>query len=331
MPEDNENEFALEPVLDSPPDPITHSYMTPGIANSVTVLDDFAQTAVDEFKQERLELDSPEDDTASNLPAKVDSNQSEVIELLGGVEAASALGKVLSDPSSDLAQILPSEQIESLVWSALENPATQAVVLQDPAVLAAISNQLFFGHSIQDIQSLLAQYQRGDGLSEEQLEQQHVESETRVQNFQRSFFTEGIDELVSCSGVDESDVEGISDRLLLARTRFLDANHQEFLHMQGLHEAGRTAPVQEARLRNKWTATLLKELAKISGSNRSAKVKTKPMNTRDAKDDDRPAKPIDAGINNNGDWLHEFTKDFSKERKARGLLTAEEKRQQGKH
>lgn len=333
MPEDNDSNTTPEPVLNAPPDPVIHEYMTPGIGNSITVLDDFAQNAVDEFRKERLELDALEEDNpaASNLPVKVETAVSDLAEKLGGIKSIEALAAVLDNPNADLTQILPAEAVEDLIWTAIENPATQAVLLQDSAVLAAISNQLFFGHSIQDIQALLAQYQRGDGLSEEQLEQQHIESETRVQNFQRSFFTEGIDELVSGSGVDESDVEGISDRLLLARTRFLDANHQEFLHIQGLHEAGLTAPVQEARLRNKWTATLLKELAKISGSNKTAKVKTKPMNTRDVEDDDRPAKPIDAGIGNNGDWLHEFTKDFSKERKARGLLTAEEKRQQGKH
>ena len=318
-----ENDTALEPVLDQPPPTEIHTYMTPSVGQSVTVLPDFAQAAVDEFRQERLELDTLEDDDA---PVKVETSVSALAESLGGVEAVEALAQVLNNPNADLTQILPPEQIESLIWSGLENPSTQAVILADPSVRATISRELLLGHKIEDVQAWLSDFQRGDGRTDEQIQSEYEASETRVANFQRSFFTDGIDELVSGSGVDESDVEAITDRLLLARTRFLDANAQEYIHIQGLHEAGRTAPVQETRLHNKWTAFVLKELSKISGSNKTAKVQTKPMSN--GKDEDRPAKPIDAGLGNNGDWLHEFTKDFAKERKARGLLTAEEQRQQ---
>jgi hypothetical protein len=319
----DENEFALEPALDAPPAPEIHQYMVPSLGESITVLPDFAQNAVNEFTQERLELDALEEDgPASNLPVKVETAVSELAERLGGISAVEALAQVLDNPNADLSQILPSEQTEALVWSALENPATQSVILSDPSVRATISSQLLFGHSIEDVQALLNQYQHGSH-SPEQLESEYVAAETRVQDFQRSFFTGDINEIVDSSGVDQTDTEAITDRLLLARCRFLDANHVEFLNVQGLHERGMASTVPEARLHNKWTATVLKELQKLSGK---PATRAKSMNTNEPKEE-RPAKAVDIG-DGNGDWLHSFQQDFKKERLARGMLTPRERKEQ---
>src|ERR1044072_1705669 len=260
-----ENDTALEPVLDQPPPTEIHTYMTPSVGQSVTVFPDFAQAAVGEFRQERLELDTLEDDDA---PVKVETSVSALAESLGGVEAVEALAQVLNNPNADLTQILPPEQIESLIWSGLENPSTQAVILADPSVRATKSPELLLGHKIEDVQAWLSDFQRGDGRTDEQIQAEYLAAENRVQAFQRDFFTDNINELVTGSGVDESDVEAITDRLLLARTRFLQANAQEYLHIQGLHEAGKAAPLQETRLRNKWTAVLLRELGKLSGGSK---------------------------------------------------------------
>ena len=322
-----DNEFALEPVLDAPPPAEIHEYMTPGIGNSITVLDDFAQNAVDEFKKERLELDVLEDDTpASNLP-KVETSVSELAGKLGGLDAVEALATVINNPNSDLSQILPAESVESLVWSALDNPVVQSTVLADPSVRAAISSQLLFGHSIEDVQALLNQYQHGSH-SPEQLEAEYVAAETRVAEFQKTFFTHDIDETVASFDLDESDPEPIKDAVLLAQAKFLQSNHTEYLHVQSLHERGLTsqAAVSEARLQNKFKAAVLKELQKLKGKPVS---KVKATDAKDPKED-RPAKPIDV-TDGHGGWVRDFVIDFKQERQRRGLLTAEEKRQQGKH
>src|ERR1051326_3949428 len=118
-----ENDTALEPVLDQPPPTEVHTYMTPSVGQSVTVLPDFAQTAVDEFRQERLELDALEGDDASNLPVKVETSVSALAESLGGIESVEKLAQLLNDPNADLSQVLPPEQVESLIWAGLENPS----------------------------------------------------------------------------------------------------------------------------------------------------------------------------------------------------------------
>jgi len=323
MPEDNTEETALQ-TTDAPIE--SHQYMPLGYGDSITVLDDFAQIQVDAFKKERHELDALEDDApVNNSPAKVETAVSELAEKLGGIAAVEALSNVLSNPNSNLTEILPAEAVENLVWTALDNPAIQATVLADPAVLAAISNQLFFGHSVQNIQALLAQYQRGDGVSEQQLEAQAIAAETRVQNFQHDFFVSPVDQVVNSFGIDaDNRTEEIQDALRLAQSKFLTANYGEFIALQSAAELGQVSAVSSARLQNKWSAYLLKEIGKLSGKS-PVKAKPKSMNA-DVKDEEQPAKLIDAGIGNNGDWLIDFEKDFKAERIKRGLLTPRERK-----
>ena len=311
MPEVNQElSEALVPV-----EPAQHTYMQPGLDETV-ILDTTVQGVIDAFKRERLELGEKEDN-ASNLSVKVDADLSKLTEQLGGIEGIQALAHVLSDPNANLAQILPQTAVEDLVWSALDNPVTQANVLADPEVRAIISKELLNGHSIEAVQDLLSEYERGDGLTPEQLDAEYLAAEARVLKFQRDFFTSGIDETVKSSGVDESNIDAVADRLLLARTRFLDANHQEYLYVQSLHERGLSsqALIPEARLHNKWTASLLNELEKL------AKVGTKKTSAKNT-NDSRASNEITSSESydlSDPNWVHAFTKEFHDERVKRGL------------
>src|ERR1041385_4045874 len=84
-----------------------------------------------------------------------------IVESLGGPVVAEHLVALLSEdaePVETLTNILPHESIESLVWTALDNPQTQAVVLEDPQVREAIAQHLFNGYSIEDVQRALDYY-----------------------------------------------------------------------------------------------------------------------------------------------------------------------------
>src|SRR5262249_55406079 len=71
--------------------------------------------------------------------------------------------KVLTDPmaTSDnvvntLQHMLPAEHIETLAWAALNDPATQQVIFDDPEVIQAIEQRYFQGRSLDEVQQILA-------------------------------------------------------------------------------------------------------------------------------------------------------------------------------
>ncbi len=309
MPESNE-ENSLQTVEDSAPVAV-NTYMTPGGRDSVTILPDFAENAVEEFKRERLELEQVDDTPEPTAKAEFDLTTA-----LGGPEAVQALAEVLNNPDADLTHILPAKAIESVVWAALENPVTQQTVLSDPEVRSAISRELLNGYSIEDIQQLLSQYGPGTFPDPEVYAEQLRESEQRVQQFQHDFFVSPVDETLKDMGIDAGRVEEISDALTIAQARFLRNHHDEYLRVQSLVESGLAsqARLPQARLANAWQGTLLKQLEKLKSASTSA---TKKSATKEVESD----KPVTAEAYDllDPNWITRFTDEFRQERKARGL------------
>jgi len=233
-------------------------------------------------------------------------------ESVGGRDALEALAQLVGNPDTQLSDILPGETVQNLVWTALDNPETQAAVLSDPEVRATISREILSGHSIEDVQAILSQYEPGSGVNAEAYAQQSQAAEDRVQQFQNDFFVSPVDQTLTDMGIDQTRVEEISDALILAQGKFLQANNKEYLKVQSMVESGLVsqAKIAQARLANKWNATLIKQLEKLKVS---APVPKSEVTTNQSKVEN---KSYDISSN---EWLSSFVNDFKTERIKRGL------------
>jgi hypothetical protein len=237
------------------------------------------------------------------------------VEQMGGLEVIKALAplaEIAIDENADPTAVVEAfrstflpQHMEAIAWAALDDAATQDIILSDPDVLSTISQKLFNGKTIEEVQAAL-QY-AGDVEDEDpekaQLKSQlaKIESDkktaadqeaarvagTRVNDFQKRFFVDTADEvvkqfnLVAPDGASEEDKQLFADTLedvrYAAQGRFLSENNQEYLRIQKMVEDGflTQARVAEAKLHNKWQATLIRTAERVSKQLRNSIEHTK--------------------------------------------------------
>ncbi len=225
------------------------------------------------------------------------------VDALGGVavlDAIEPLLKLTMDESigadeavATLKQSILPQHLESLAWAALDNPDTQRVILQDPDVLQAISQQLFSGKSIEEVQAALANSVDDDvdpelaavrkQLSErdarDKAAQEAQESQAanqRVEELQNRFFENTCNEVLkqfnfnAPEGASEADKKAMNDSVIdlkyAAQGRFLSEHAQDYGRIQELHAKGlgTQARIAETRLQNMWQATLIQTAERFS-------------------------------------------------------------------
>lgn len=211
------------------------------------------------------------------------------------VQALAPTLKVLTDPNATqadvvntLTKMLPSEHMEGLAWAALNDPATQAVIFDDPEVLKAISDRLFDGQSIEDVLTKLASVPETEVDPEQSAwrqeqkqfrdEQARIKSESAQKAAQEQstqlmtrFFETPAQrviaedfKLVAPEGATEADKQLFSDTAkdirFAAQGRFLEENMDAYMQIDALYKAGKGMQAQaaEIRLANRYQATLIK-------------------------------------------------------------------------
>lgn len=211
------------------------------------------------------------------------------------VQALAPTLKVLTDPNATqadvvntLTKMLPAEHMEGLAWAALNDPATQAVIFDDPEVLKAISDRLFDGQSIEDVLTKLASVPETDVDPEQSAwrqeqkqfrdEQARIKSESaqkaaleQSNQLMTRFFETPAQrviaedfKLVAPEGATEADKQLFSDTAkdirFAAQGRFLEENMDTYMQIDALYKAGKGIQAQaaEIRLANRYQATLIK-------------------------------------------------------------------------
>ena len=210
------------------------------------------------------------------------------------VQAMAPQLRVLTDPTateasvvSTLQSMLPAEHMEALTWAALNSPASQAVILNDPEVRRTIEERLFEGRTIEDVQAILADVPgevdpERDAMRRElaaiRAEKQRETSERneraiqeRTQGLMTRFFEAPAQQvivddfkLVAPEGATDADKSLFADTgkdiRFAAQGRFLEENMDAFMQIQNLYVQGREMQAQaaEIRLQNKYHATLIK-------------------------------------------------------------------------
>ncbi len=225
------------------------------------------------------------------------------------VQAAAPLLKVITDPQASqndvvttLRQMLPAEHLESVAWAALNDPNTQEVIFSDPEVLQAISDKLFQGRSIEDINALLAEAPYVDPEREAwrqeqsnfKAEQARVRNEATQEAAQKRstdllsrFFETPAQrviaddfKLVAPEGASEADKQLFADTAedirYAAQGRFLKANMDAYMQIDSLYRAGKSLQAQaaEIRLANRYEATLIKTAERHANLLKSRSVAT---------------------------------------------------------
>ena len=222
-------------------------------------------------------------------------NPEDIQATLETMKAAAPLLKVVLDTQSTPTQVvqalqnaLPAEHMESVAWAALNDPATQAVIFDDPEVLKTISDKFFNGRSLEDVQALLESNpetevdpEREAWRNEQKLFKQERERETsernqratqeRTNQLMTRFFETPAQtviaedfKLVAPEGSSEADKQLFSDTAkdirFAAQGRFLEENMDAYMQIQNLYSQGRGLQAQaaEIRLQNKYHATLIK-------------------------------------------------------------------------
>lgn len=223
------------------------------------------------------------------------TNPEDIQATLQTMQAAAPLLKVVLDPQSSpvqvvaaLQQALPAEHMESVAWAALNDPATQSVIFDDPEVLKTIEEKLFNGRTVQEIQSLLAerpetevdpekeawrreQAQFRSERERETSERNQRATQERTQQLMTRFFEAPAQQviaedfkLVAPEGASEVDKALFSDTAkdirFAAQGRFLEENMDAYMQIQSLYAKGHGLQAQaaEIRLQNKYHATLIK-------------------------------------------------------------------------
>lgn len=286
----------------------------------------------------------------------------EEVEALGGLDVVKALKPLAelalnenaeaSEVVSVLKEFLLPSHMESVAWAALDNPATQEVVLNDPDVQAVISAKYFNGMSIEEVQSMLevlgAEEEADPRLSEalkkvnsfENAQKQaaaqaeQAAASQRVQDLQKRFYVDTAEQVVKQFGLTAPEGASPEDKQLFedtvedvrfaAQGRFLKENSDAYLHIQEMYANGHVtqARVAEARLQNKWQATLIKTAERHSkqlqamSASRKVEQQKKVANTRPDLSGNVPhdeTKKADQYDLSDPNWLENFVKDFKRD------------------
>ena len=288
------------------------------------------------------------------------------VEALGGMAVLDALKPLTdiflneqADPATvvqTLQQTLLPQHLEAVAWAAIDSPETQQVLLADPDIRNVISNTFFAGKSIESVQAFLelmedeeidpntralqqkvTDFERAQ--QENQTRQQSLEANQRVQDLQKRFFVDTAEEVVgkfnlnAPEGATEADkqlfADTIEDLRFAAQGRFLKDNSEPYMQIQEMYAKGYVtqARVAEARLQNKWQATLIKtaerhsnQLKSVIGSQKAEQVQ-KAQNIRP---DVTGNVPMTQQTNserydlNDPNWLTNFLSEFKREAALRG-------------
>lgn len=265
---------------------------------------------------------------AENDPGHSPASVESIVESLGGPVAAEHLAALLSEdaePVETLSKILPHESIESLVWTALDNPQTQAVVLEDPQVREAIAQHLFNGYSIEDVQRALDYYGVIDDpyVLEDFAEHDAQQKEYREaclmaeEDVRRTVFLNTGIEVAERFGLPSPEVDQtVSDACELTFNRFVKNNERDLTRLVEMYVTEGPTPradLLSARLTNKFTASLIKQLERMP----KAAALDKRQRTTPATN--KRTEPTGSYDLNSNDWLASFVVDFKRERESRGL------------
>jgi hypothetical protein len=287
---------------------------------------------------------------------------SEKVASYGGIEVIEAMKPLLElatnenvEPEtvvSTLRSTLLPQHLEAVAWAALDNPETQRVILEDPDVLTAISQKLFNGRSIEDVQNALALSDDSDidpelAAVKKQLaerdarDRQAAESAAatqanqRVTELQDRFFEKTCDgvlnqfSLVAPNGASDTDKQVYSDAVTdlkyAAQGRFLAEHANDYMRIQEMYARGlqSQAKIAETRLQNAWQATLIKTAERYS---QQLKARTDAVKA-DLKAKTEGVRPDVSGGNvensssnkqerydlNDPNWLTKFLAEFKQE------------------
>lgn len=230
---------------------------------------------------------------------------------------APAIKTLTSDTSSQadvvaaVQQLLPPEHVEAVAWAALNDPATQEVIFSDPEVLQTISERLFGGKSLAEVQALLANAPETevdpekDAWRKEQSDFKAEQARIKAENTQRiaqekstqlltRFFETPAQtviaddfKLVAPEGASEADKQLFADTAedirYAAQGRFLKANMDAYMRIDNLYRQGKEVPAHalEIQLANKYHATLIKTAERHANLLKSRSVAT--VNDQQAK------------------------------------------------
>lgn len=230
---------------------------------------------------------------------------------------APAIKTLTSDTSSQadvvaaVQQLLPPEHVEAVAWAALNDPATQEVIFSDPEVLQTISERLFGGKSLEEVQALLANAPETevdpekDAWRKEQSDFKAEQARIKSENMQRiaqekstqlltRFFETPAQtviaddfKLVAPEGASEADKQLFADTAedirYAAQGRFLKANMDAYMRIDTLYRQGKEVPAHalEIQLANKYHATLIKTAERHANLLKSRSVAT--VNDQQAK------------------------------------------------
>jgi len=239
------------------------------------------------------------------------NNPEDIQAAMQTIQALAPSIKVLTDPNaaqadvvSTLQRMLPPEHVEALVWAGLNDPRSHEFIFSDPEVLQTISERLFDGRSIEDVQNVLANATETDfdpattelrkelasiraekarEISEKQTMASQKASEDLLSRFFEAPAQTVIAEdfkLVAPEGASEADKQLFADTAedirYAAQGRFLKANMDAYMQIDSLYRKGMVVQAQaaEIRLANRYHATLIKTAERHANLLKSRSVAT---------------------------------------------------------
>jgi hypothetical protein len=273
-----------------------------------------------EVSTDQPPVSAPEGSPQAKTDAPFDY-ESELAEL-GGADGVRALKTLMASEGAELSNLLGQEQVQSLVWSALNNEQTAQVVMGDPEVQQRISDQWFDGRPLSEVAEALEFLERRSPQENAQRQAQFDRSQAAQKEIsqanERAIFVDPENSVHARYGYDQHTRDDVR---YSAQGRFLAENGAEYFKLEQLKAQGNNfaATVLQNRLQNKFQALLIDSAERHAGAGRkAAPAKTAPAPAKVAPA--AAAKPASKQYDlSSNDWLGQFTKDFAAERKRRGL------------
>ena len=228
---------------------------------------------------------------------------SQLIESIGGMKALEGIARLAKGETSIaefVAQVADPEAQQEFIWSILEQ--NDNLILEDQDVQNRIA-QAFGAKSIQQINDALALWESyyGDQTFRDPVE---VANENRrSQEFETNFFRNA--EVIEAMKPYFESLGGdlIDDAGHAAQSRFLAANVQEFTRLQDRYARGEDIELPGIRLQNKFMATLLGCLNRVSGKAPKAVTTKVAKQATPTQVDDDSTPGLDADASTYSAWF----------------------------
>lgn len=269
----------------------------PAESKDVKQVRDWGKSLERDIKQKFSPAYSGIEKAATELFGVAEPTPEDIQATISTVQALAPSIKVLTDSSASQADVvktlqkmLPQEHVEAMAWAALNDPATRPVIFDDPEVRQAISDDLFNGKSIEEVQALLAnapetevdpereawRKEQADFKAERQQEKLQTEqtaTQTRLREFADRFYESPAQrviaddlKLVAPEGASEQDKKDFEFAAKAARftaqALFIEQNGPAAEQLQMLHARGARPTADairsEINLANRYEATLIK-------------------------------------------------------------------------